>query len=120
MTSLTSTPGLEAITWWCSHDVSHDLLDFPKLEYSLGLFTNDGKPKPEALALSDILPDLHNAQPQNQLDEPLEFSANWDTGQGRSTCSPIGDLFAQWVDQAERTGKAPRLRRVRTQHCPVP
>jgi len=56
-----------------------------------------------------MLPDLHNAQPQHQLDEPLEFSANWDTGAGRSVCSPMGDLFAQWVDQAEQTGRAPRL-----------
>ena len=40
MASLASTRGLEAVTWWCSHDVSAQLLDFPKLEYSLGLFTN--------------------------------------------------------------------------------
>ena len=89
--------------------MSDQLLDFPKLEYSLGLFTNDGKPKPEALAMSDMLPDLHNAQPQEQADEPLEFSADWDTGAGRSVSFPMGDLFARWVDEAIQTGRAPKL-----------
>lgn len=111
MASLASTPGLEAVTWWCSHDVSRDLLDFPELEYSLGLFTTDGTPKPEAHALAQVIPDLHAAQPQHQSDE-LTFSASWETGEGRSVCSPMGDLFAQWVDQAEHTGTAPRLQRV--------
>ena len=109
LASVATTPSLEAVTWWCSHDVSDQLLDFPKLEYSLGLFTNDGKPKPEALAISDVLPDLHNAQPQEQADEPLEFSADWATGAGRSVSFPMGDLFARWVDEAIQTGRAPRL-----------
>ena len=34
-------PDLWGVTWWCSHDVSKDLADFPELEYSLGLLTND-------------------------------------------------------------------------------
>lgn len=34
------------ITWWCSHDVSRSLADFPELEYSLGLLTNDRRVKP--------------------------------------------------------------------------
>ena len=34
------------VTWWCSHDVSRSLADFPELEYDLGLFTNDGRLKP--------------------------------------------------------------------------
>ncbi|MFS2029115.1 glycosyl hydrolase, partial [Curtobacterium sp. CT11-45] len=33
------------VTWWCSHDVSRSLADFPELEYDLGLFTNDGRLK---------------------------------------------------------------------------
>ncbi|KJY28650.1 hypothetical protein VR44_24895, partial [Streptomyces katrae] len=30
-------PGLWGVTWWCSHDVSRELADFPELEYGLGL-----------------------------------------------------------------------------------
>jgi len=41
-------PGLWGITWWCSHDVSRDLADFPELEYGLGLLTNDRRRKPSA------------------------------------------------------------------------
>ena len=40
------SPGLEAVTWWCSHDVSRELSDFPAIEYSLGLLGQDGNPKP--------------------------------------------------------------------------
>ncbi|MEU6122371.1 glycosyl hydrolase [Streptomyces sp. NPDC047123] len=42
------------VTWWCSHDVSRDLADFPELEYSLGLLTNDGKVKPAGAAIARI------------------------------------------------------------------
>ncbi|PWI17914.1 glycosyl hydrolase [Streptomyces sp. Act143] len=45
-------PDLWGITWWCSHDVSRDLADFPELEYSLGLLTNDRRPKDTAEALA--------------------------------------------------------------------
>ena len=36
-------PDLWGVTWWCSHDVSRDLADFPELEYSLGLLTNSAR-----------------------------------------------------------------------------
>ncbi|MDN3028524.1 glycosyl hydrolase [Streptomyces sp. S.PB5] len=45
-------PDLWGITWWCSHDVSRDLADFPALEYSLGLLTNDRRPKDTAEVLA--------------------------------------------------------------------
>jgi len=38
-------PQLWGATWWCSHDVDRSLADFPELEYSLGLLTNDGRAK---------------------------------------------------------------------------
>lgn len=114
------TPGLAAVTWWCSHDVSPGLADFPSLEYSLGLFTNDGVPKPEALQLAEMVPDLHAQTPAapssatapSTTTTALEFTADRSTGAGRSACSPAGDLFAAWVSQAVRTGSAPALRRV--------
>lgn len=45
-------PALWGLTWWCSHDLSRDLLDFPEREYELGLFTTDHRPKPAATALA--------------------------------------------------------------------
>ncbi|MEV6175711.1 glycosyl hydrolase [Streptomyces sp. NPDC052016] len=45
-------PDLWGVTWWCSHDVSRDLADFPELEYSLGLLTNDRRPKDTAEVLA--------------------------------------------------------------------
>ncbi|MDO5721532.1 MAG: hypothetical protein Q4P06_03185 [Actinomycetaceae bacterium] len=48
------SPHLCAITWWCSHDVSRQLADFPALEHSLGLIDEDGNAKPigDAFALA--------------------------------------------------------------------
>lgn len=125
--AIRDTPGLEAVTWWCSHDVSRDLYDFPELEYSLGLFANDGTPKPEARQLAEMIPDLRavstpvdrpDAPPSTPPDRPeppaatLEFSADWRTGAGRSVCAPRDALFARWVDEAVRTGRPPELVRV--------
>ncbi|MFE0514473.1 glycosyl hydrolase [Streptomyces sp. NPDC058964] len=45
-------PDLWGITWWCSHDVSRSLADFPELEYGLGLMTNDRHPKDLAHVLA--------------------------------------------------------------------
>lgn len=114
MDAIRDTPGLEAVTWWCSHDVSPDLADFPSLEYSLGLFTNDGVAKPEALQLAESIPDLRDQAPAptTLASDALEFSADRSTGAGRSVCSPHGDLFATWVDEALATGRPPELRLV--------
>ncbi|MFD1047262.1 hypothetical protein ACFQ1S_17770, partial [Kibdelosporangium lantanae] len=41
-------PNLWGVTWWCSHDVNRGLVDFPELEYGLGLLTADREVKPMA------------------------------------------------------------------------
>ncbi|WP_130865715.1 glycoside hydrolase 5 family protein [Acidipropionibacterium timonense] len=111
---LLDAPAVEAITWWCSHDVSRDLLDFPELEYSLGLFRADGTPKPEALQLAEMVEDLHRdrtgARGVTRTGD-ITFEAAWHDGVGRSACAPTGELFAGWVEQAEATGRAPSIRR---------
>lgn len=98
--AVSDTPGLEAITWWCSHDVSRSLLDFPDLEHSLGLFTVDGVPKPEARMLSERLPELRAIEVPATADDAsrpvMEFTADWHTGRGRSVTGPHGDFFDQW------------------------
>ncbi|WP_040283744.1 glycoside hydrolase 5 family protein [Tessaracoccus massiliensis] len=104
------TPGLEAITWWCSHDVARSLLDFPVLEYTLGLFTADGDPKPEALLLSERIGELRAAQPRPTSGE-VEFRADWATGVGRSVTGPTGPVFAEWLERW-MAGERPGLRRV--------
>src|SRR5699024_2784856 len=47
-------PAVEAVTWWCSHDVSRELADFPEVEYTLGLFDEHGAVKPIGEAISQI------------------------------------------------------------------
>ena len=49
---------LTAVTWWCSHDVSRDLADFPELEHSLGLFASDGALKPVGEAFRETVREL--------------------------------------------------------------
>ncbi|MFY4722766.1 glycoside hydrolase 5 family protein [Streptomyces sp. LaBMicrA B280] len=81
-------PDLWGITWWCSHDVSRDLADFPELEYSLGLLTNDRRPKDLARALSRAARE-HTCAPAPRttaLTVPADPAA-------RSRCAPGGDVF---------------------------
>lgn len=124
-------PGLQAMTWWCSHDVSRSLPDFPELEYTLGLFDSDGALKPAGEELREILPDLRGSSsgtgtstpspgesspsPGNSstgADRPfLEFDVAPD-GLRRSLTAPGHDVFRQWLAQA-RTGQVPALRPVR-------
>ncbi|MET8725483.1 glycoside hydrolase 5 family protein [Streptomyces misionensis] len=81
-------PGLWGITWWCSHDVSRDLADFPELEYTLGLLTNDRRPKDLARALSRAAREHTDAPAPRTtaLTVPADPAA-------RSRCAPGGDVF---------------------------
>lgn len=98
--AVVDTPGLEAVTWWCSHDVDRSLLDFPELEYSLGLFTSGGAAKPEARLLAERVPELRAATPPAGPDPAarpvLEFEADWRTGTGRGLTNPLGAFFDEW------------------------
>lgn len=46
--------GLWGVTWWCSHDVSRELADFPELEYSLGLIDQSGRAKATGRRLAEV------------------------------------------------------------------
>ncbi|MFD8424840.1 glycosyl hydrolase [Streptomyces sp. NPDC059466] len=81
-------PGLWGVTWWCSHDVSRDLADFPELEYSLGLLTSDRQPKPAARALARIVGEGRTHQPSSRTTALVV-----DTARGRSVCAPGGPVF---------------------------
>ncbi|MGV9419049.1 glycoside hydrolase 5 family protein [Streptomyces sp. NPDC003674] len=81
-------PDLWGITWWCSYDVSRDLADFPELEYGLGLFTNDRKPKDIARALAEAArrPRTEPAARTTALAVPADLGR-------RSACAPGGPVF---------------------------
>ncbi|MFJ9425398.1 glycosyl hydrolase [Streptomyces sp. NPDC101249] len=82
-------PDLWGVTWWCSHDVSRDLADFPELEYGLGLLTNDRRPKDTARALADAASGAHRRTPAPRttaLTVPADPAA-------RSACAPGGPVF---------------------------
>ncbi|WP_030379127.1 MULTISPECIES: glycoside hydrolase 5 family protein [unclassified Streptomyces] len=81
-------PGLWGITWWCSHDVSRALADFPELEYGLGLLTNDRRPKPSAEVFARAARE-HTRAPKPRttaLVVPADPAA-------RSRCAPGGAVF---------------------------
>ncbi|CAL9354230.1 glycoside hydrolase 5 family protein [Streptomyces sp. enrichment culture] len=90
------------VTWWCSHDVPRHLADFPELEYSLGLFTEDQRPKPLARALAEAARE-HRAAPRPArprttalvLDVRPEEEGTREDGDrpGRSVCAPGGAFF---------------------------
>ncbi|HKU66486.1 MAG TPA: hypothetical protein VJP85_01805 [Candidatus Baltobacteraceae bacterium] len=55
---------LFGITWWCSHDVNPHLRGFNRLEYDLGLYTNDRQLKPLGRAISDLIDEFDRTPPQ--------------------------------------------------------
>ena len=54
---------LFGITWWCSHDVNPRLAGFNKLEYDLGLYTNDRRLKPLGKILARLIEEFDRTPP---------------------------------------------------------
>ncbi len=54
---------LFGITWWCSHDVNSRFTGFNKLEYDLGLYTNDRKLKPLGRTYRDLIAEFDRQPP---------------------------------------------------------
>lgn len=79
------------VTWWCSHDVSRDLADFPELEYSLGLLTNDGKVKPAGAAIARIAEEWRS-RPYAPAPRTTAVVVD-DAPDRRSACAPGGVVF---------------------------
>ncbi|WP_030572252.1 glycoside hydrolase 5 family protein [Streptomyces aureocirculatus] len=80
------------VTWWCSHDVSRSLADFPELEYSLGLLTNDGRVKPAGEALGRLAKEWRDrpAPPVRTTAVVVDIGADFG---GRAVCAPGGAVF---------------------------
>jgi hypothetical protein len=88
VTNALDCPDLWGITWWCSHDVSRDLADFPSLEYGLGVLTNDRRPKDMARVLAKAAGEHTNAPAPRTtaLVVPADPSR-------RSLCAPGGPVY---------------------------
>lgn len=89
-------PNLKAVTWWCSHDVSSDLVDFPQFEHSLGLFDENGKIKPVGSAYKAQIQQWRHVSPLPSR-ETQEIRLD---DSHRGLLAPDQEFFAQWVSSA--------------------
>lgn len=97
--SAARTENLWGVTWWCSHDVSRELADFPDLEYSLGLIDQDGEIKPIGRRFAEIIPELRErrAVPARPVGIVIDVDPD-ETPVSRGAMSPGGTIFQAWVD----------------------
>ncbi|MFS2279571.1 glycosyl hydrolase [Microbacterium sp. OR21] len=96
------TDDLWGVTWWCSHDVSRSLVDFPELEYSLGLIDQSGAAKPIGRRFAEIIPELRERGPRvpRELGIVIEVDGD-DTPVNRGALAPGGPIFEAWVQACE-------------------
>jgi len=101
--SAVRTENLWGITWWCSHDVSRELGDFPELEYSLGLIDQGGAAKPIGRRLAELIPELRRraATPVRDTAIVVEVDER-EVPVSRAALSPGGAVFQAWVDACTR------------------
>jgi hypothetical protein len=99
--------GLYGITWWCSHDVGRELLDFPELEYDLGLITSDGHIKATGARFAEMITRLRAGEvPVADVRDQIVLD---DTVYGhRAASAPRGDFYRAWLDAAG-DGPGPRI-----------
>ncbi|MFY9713690.1 MAG: glycosyl hydrolase [Microbacterium sp.] len=100
--SAARTENLWGVTWWCSHDVSRSLADFPELEYTLGLVDQDGLAKPIGRRFAELIPELRRRQaaPERSLGIVIEVDDD-EIPVSRGAMSPGGSIFQAWVDACE-------------------
>lgn len=105
-------PQLYGVTWWCSHDVSEELADFPPLEHTLGLFTADGELKDSGRAFRDAIAAAKEQAPAAPRGRAIDFPVGPDPLLERSAAAPGGAVFEAWME-ASRAGERPTVRVVR-------
>lgn len=113
------THNLWGVTWWCSHDVSRELGDFPELEYSLGLIGQNGAAKPLGRRFAELIPELRArvAAPARPTAVVVEVDER-EVPVSRAALSPGGAVFQAWVD-ACAAGLDPALVTSQTAQDPV-
>ncbi|RBP98536.1 glycosyl hydrolase [Bifidobacterium aemilianum] len=95
---------LYGITWWCSHDVSRSLADFPPLEYDLGLFDQEGKLKELGRGFADVVAVYGSRQSGPEANQGRSAFILPDDPDGipgmREACAPGGNVFEEWMRRA--------------------
>ncbi|MET0304283.1 MAG: glycosyl hydrolase [Microbacteriaceae bacterium] len=101
---------LWGVTWWCSHDISRHLGDFPDLEYSLGLLDAEGRAKPIGERFAEVAADLRtrSAPPAPRSVGVVVPVLDDDVPVSRRELSPGGGVFERWMSLAAE-GHRPAL-----------
>lgn len=96
-------PDVWGVTWWCSHDVSRDLADFPELEYSLGLLTNDREVKPAGRSIARIVEEWRGKEyrPAVRSTALVLDTGGDESAPRRAGCAPGGDFFEAFARLTE-------------------
>ncbi|WP_313542527.1 glycoside hydrolase 5 family protein [Leifsonia aquatica] len=101
------------VTWWCSHDVSRALVDFPDLEYDLGLFTSDGVLKPVGARFAELAGELRGSPAAPAPETAIVLDDVDERGlpvpDARRACAPGGRFSLAWLDAAEQLGYGPQV-----------
>lgn len=90
------TENLWGVTWWCSHDVSRRLADFPELEYTLGLFDEHGAVKPLGERFAQVAAEVAPTPVRRETAIVIPVDAD-DVPLSRAALSPGGAVFEAWV-----------------------
>ncbi len=106
--NLADTPELYGITWWCSHDVSRSLADFPELEYDLGLIDEHGRIKAEGRVLAAAMNALRQNRGGGTADGERPGLLLDPTLVTRRDLAPGGAFWTRYMDVA-RAGRHPRV-----------
>ncbi|KAA2250133.1 glycosyl hydrolase [Solihabitans fulvus] len=99
---------LWGVTWWCSHDVNRSLVDFPELEYGLGLLTSGRENKPAGLRVAETIQEwrARPTEPAVRGTALVLDVGDEDTAPNRSTCAPGGQFFDAWAALAQQGVRA--------------
>lgn len=104
---LADTPELYGVTWWCSHDVSRSLADFPELEYDLGLIDEHGTIKKEGRVLAEAMNQLRRRRP-GVVDADRPALLLDPTTVTRRDLAPGGAFWTRYMEVA-KAGRHPRI-----------
>ncbi|WEV58520.1 glycosyl hydrolase [Bifidobacterium sp. ESL0728] len=100
---------LYGVTWWCSHDVTSAMSDFPPFEHDLGLFDENGKLKPIGEEYARLARQYHSRREPPVRSTAVVVQCN-DAGNPtlRAACAPGGSVFEKWMSLSSQ-GKRPAL-----------
>lgn len=109
ITPVLDTPQFDGVTWWCSHDVSPALADFPELEYSLGLIDSNGQVKPAGRRIAELAAEQRrNPTPRSPRRTAVKLSPVAADGTGRAANAPGNPVWQAWLELT-RAGRSATL-----------